>query len=122
VAPPEHDDPSEISDLIRDFARPLLDALGEPRSVDDLSYALTLATLCWNLPIFERAEVAELEEMRVGFDNTLSSVPEPIAVVLRQLLEDRTAKYGSIPYFVLVEIRGQTLADCTVYAEAREAP
>ncbi len=111
------DDPSQ---LIQDFARPLLDALGEPHSTDDLGHALTLATLCWNLPIFERAQVPELEEMRLGFEATLSSVPEPIAAVLRQLLDDRTTKYGAIPYFVLVEVHGETLADCTIHAEARE--
>ncbi|MBK9002209.1 MAG: hypothetical protein IPM35_41345 [Myxococcales bacterium] len=46
--------PGKISELIYDFARPLLDAMGPPRTIDDLRNAFMLATLCWNLPAFEK--------------------------------------------------------------------
>lgn len=113
--------PGKISELIYDFARPLLDAMGPPRNIDDLRNAFMLATLCWNLPVFERTGNPQHHELRQQFDSSLIGMPEPIASLLHQLLEDRRTKFGQIPFWVIAEVRGTNLDDATVHAEARQA-
>lgn len=113
--------PGKVSELIYDFARPLLDAMGPPRNIDDLRNAFTLATLCWNLPVFERTGNPRHHELRQQFDAALKSVPDPLALLLHQLVEDRTTKFAQIPFWVIAEVRGTSLDDATVHAEARQA-
>lgn len=113
--------PGKISELIYDFARPLLDAMGPPRTIDDLRNAFTLATLCWNLPVFERTGNPQHHELQRQFDESLKIMPEPIASLLHQLVDDRTSKFGQIPFWVIAEVRGTSLDDAKVYAEARQA-
>jgi hypothetical protein len=113
--------PGKISELIWEFARPLRDEAGEPRNIDDLRNVLTLATLCWNLPLFERDGVPELADMQASFQGTLGSVPEAVAGLLRRLVEERKTRFAEIPFYIVAEIRGTTLDDCSVHAEARQA-
>ncbi len=114
--------PLKISKLIVDFARPLLDVAGGPRSIDDLRHVMLLATLCWNLPVFERAGAPEWAELLELFDEALRCVPEPCPGLLRRLVAERQVGLPHLPFAVLVEVRGTTLDDCRIHAEAREAP
>lgn len=113
--------PGKVSELIYDFARPLLDAMGPPRNIDDLRNAFMLATLCWNLPVFERTGNPQHHELQRQFDSSLKIMPEPIASLLHQLLEDRKTKFGQIPFWVIAEVRGTNLDDASVHAEARQS-
>lgn len=114
--------PGKISEMILDFARPLLDEMGEPRSVDDLRNAFLLVTICWNLPVFERAGGPSYENMRRQLDHALTIVPRPVVAILERLMHDRKTTFDHIPFYVVAEIRGTTLADCKVHAEARQGP
>ena len=105
--------------MILDFARPFLDAVGQPRSIEDLRKAFELVATCWNLPVFEREVPAEAAEHRQNFETTVASFPEPLSSALLSLVESRKTTFGQIPFMVLVEVRGSSLDDCTVYAEAR---
>jgi len=105
--------------MILDFARPLLDAMGQPGSVEDLRAAFELVTTCWNLPVFEREAPAVAIEHRRHFDSVVASFPELLSSVLLGLVESRKTTFGQIPFMVLVEVRGTSLDNCTVYAEAR---
>lgn len=111
--------PGKVSEMMIDFARPLLDALGTPRDIEDLRHVMMLATLCWNLPVLEREQAADFEQTRRSFDEALVTMPEPLPSMLRQLIEDRRGKFGSIPFYVITEVRGDTLDDARIHAEAR---
>jgi hypothetical protein len=105
--------------MMLDFARPLLEAVGPPRSIEDLRKAFELVAVCWNLPIFEREQFDEATAMREHFDATTTSLPKPFASVLKGLVASRTTEFAAVPFLVVVEVRGTSLDDCTVYAEAR---
>ena len=105
--------------MILEFARPLLDAVGQPRSIEDLRRAFELVATCWNLPVFEREVPEEAAEHRQHFDTTVASFPEPLSSALLDLVGSRMTQFGEVPFLVVVEIRGTSLDDCTVYAEAR---
>jgi len=111
--------PGKVSEMILDFARPLLDVMGRPRSISDLRSAFELVTVCWNLPTFEREQHAEAKALRLHFDAIVAGSPKPLSVALLRLVEARTRTFGQVPFMVVVEIRGTSLDDCTVYAEAR---
>lgn len=63
----------KISEMMLDFARPLLDVMGPPRTIDDLRKAFEIATVCWNLPTLEREQQAEAQALRQHFDTTVAS-------------------------------------------------
>jgi hypothetical protein len=108
----------KVSQLMLDFARPLLDLMGPPRTIDDLRRAFELTTMCWNLSVFERERFAEATAMREHFDATVRSCPAPLASALLRLAASRTAEFAQVPFMVVVEIRGSSLDDCTLFAEA----
>ncbi len=105
--------------MILDFARPLLDTMGQPRSIEDLRKAFELVTVCWNLPVFEREKPAEAVRQRNHFKSSVASLPEPLSSALLGLVESRKTAFSQVPFMVLVEVRGTSLDDCTIYAEAR---
>ena len=109
----------KVSEMILEFARPFLDAVGQPRSIEDLRKAFELVTTCWNLPVFEREVPAEVAEHRQHFDATVASFPEPLSSALLGLVASRKTTFGQVPFLVVVKVRGTSLDDCTIYAEAR---
>ncbi len=110
----------KVSELIIDFGRPLLDAMGKPRRIDDLRSAMELTSLCWNFPVLQRAGGEQVAEMRRHFDGKVHAMPEPVRSILVQMLESRESEYAHVPFLVRVEVRGTTLKDCRIFAEARE--
>jgi hypothetical protein len=112
-------EPGKVSEMILEFARPLLDAMGQAGSIEDLRAAFELVTTCWNLPVFEREAPAEAIAHRRNFDSVVASFPELLSSVLLGLVESRKTTFGQVPFMVLVEVRGTSLDDCTIYAEAR---
>lgn len=114
--------PGKISEMILDFARPLLDELWEARTLDDLRNAFLLVTICWNLPVFQRVGGSKYEDMKSQFDHALTVVPKPVVVILERLIHDRKTTFGHIPFYVIAEVRGTTLENAKVHAEARQGP
>jgi hypothetical protein len=111
--------PGNLSEMLLEFAKPLFGALGAPSTVDELRHVVMLATLCWNLPIMEREDVADYETTRHEFEAVLSELPEPLPSILRDLLATRLTRFGAAPHFLVTEVRGETLDDATLHAEAR---
>lgn len=105
--------------MILEFARPLLDAMGQPGSIEDLRVAMKLVMVCWNLPVLQRKRLPEWDEHQRHFDSVVATSPEPVVPILLGLVESRKTTFGQIPFMVLVEVRGTSLDDCTIYAEAR---
>jgi len=105
--------------MILEFARPFLDAIGQPRNFEDLRAAFELVMVCWNLEVLERESLDEAAQHRQQFDSVVAAYPEPLSKALLGLAEARKAAFGQIPFMVLIEVRGMSLDDCTIYAEAR---
>lgn len=108
--------PGKISELIIEFAQPLVD-LAPPRDIETLRRLIHLAVLCWNVPVLERTPTPELQAHLHLFD----ALPEPILRTLQQLRRDRVTRYGLVPFLITAEVRGTSLADAVVHAEARSA-
>jgi hypothetical protein len=111
--------PGKVSEMMLDFARPLLDMMGEPRNISDVRSVFELVTTCWNLPTLERERHADATALRMHFDSVVASFPEPLASTLLGVVESRRTTFGHVPFMVIVEVRGTSLEDCTIYAEAR---
>jgi hypothetical protein len=105
--------------MILEFARPFLSAMGQPRNIDDLRAAFELVTVCWNLQVLERESPDEAAQHRQHFDSVVAAYPELLSSALLGLVESRKTAFGQIPFMVLVKVRGTSLDDCTIYAEAR---
>src|SRR4051812_32997707 len=99
-----HPLPGKVSELMLDFARPLLDVMSQPRHINDLRSAFELVVVCWDLPIFERGRHAEAVAHRRHFDSVIDSFPKPLSSALLGLFESRTTTFGRVPFMVIVEI------------------
>jgi hypothetical protein len=114
--------PAKVTALIVDFARPLLQTGGGPRTIQDVRNIMLLASVCWNLRVFERAQAPEFDELKELLDVALSAMPEPGPSLLQQLMAEREASFERNPFAVLVDVRGTSLDDCRIRAEVRQPP
>jgi hypothetical protein len=114
--------PAKVTELIVDFASPLLQSGGGPRSIQDVRNIMLLASVCWNLRVFERAHAPEFDELKELFDLAVNAMPEPGPSLLQRLVAEREAAFDKVPFAVLVDVRGTSLDDCRIHAEARQAP
>jgi hypothetical protein len=113
-------DPAQVSELLRDYAQPLLyaDPAG-PADVDTIRTAMSLAMICWNLPVYE-AIGSPLHQRGVrALDRIMASVPNAVASALRKLIEERKTKYAAFAFLVVVEVTGATPKNASIVAEAR---
>jgi hypothetical protein len=111
---------STVSELLRDFAAPLIYVDSEgPTNIDTLRTALMLAMICWNVPVYEATGSALYTRGVETLREIMQNVPDKVAAALKRLLSDRTSKFASAPFLVLVEVHGDTLMDATIVAEAR---
>jgi hypothetical protein len=118
--PPEE---TKVSETIRQFAQPLIDLdPAGPADIETLRTALMLAMICWNLPVYEHSNERLYAHTKKALDATLKLVPGPVQECLHRLIADRRTKFASVPFAVLVEVQGTSLADARIVAEARQAP
>jgi hypothetical protein len=110
----------DVSELLRDFAEPLLyvDPAG-PSDIETVRTAMMLAMICWNLPVYEREASPLYAHGKRTLDAIAEQVPTSVAATLRKLIEDRKTKLASMPFLVLVEVKGTTPGNATITAEAR---
>jgi hypothetical protein len=106
----------KVSELILEFARPLMYADPEgPPDIETLRQMMKFVCICWNLPMLEGKEGAEVKKHL----DLLEQVPPPIKKLVDGLMRDRRTKFGSIPFLVTVEVRGTNMDDAVIRAEAR---
>lgn len=101
-----------------DFARPLLEVEGGPPDIDALRSIILLANICWNAPILERKTDPDLARHL----HLIDEIPEPLHGLLRQLIRDRKVRFGTVPFLVVATVKGTSLDDAVVRAEARMSP
>lgn len=113
--------PGKVSELMLDFAAPLIEALERPHSMDDLQRVFMAASVCWNLPVLERTGDPERVKLRSMLDDAMAKMPAELRALFQQLIVEREKKYGHIPF--LVNLRVETDGPgFRLVAEAREAP
>lgn len=113
--------PGKVSELMLDFAAPLIDSLERPHSMDDLQRVLMAASVCWNLPALERAGDPEQAKLRRMLDDAMAKMPAELRSLFQQLVVDREKKYGHIPFLVNLRVEADG-PGFRLVAEAREAP
>jgi hypothetical protein len=113
-------EPAEVSELLRDYAQPLLyaDPAG-PADVDTIRTAMSLAMMCWNLPVYEAIGSPLFAQGMRTLDAIMERVPAAVASNLRRLIDDRKTKFAELPFLAWVEVSGTTLTNATILAEAR---
>jgi hypothetical protein len=111
---------TKVSEMLRDYAQPLLyaDPAG-PADVDTIRTVMSLAMICWNLPVYEAVGSPLYAQGVRTLDAIMERVPPAVASNLRRLLVDRKTKFGAMPFLTLVEVTGTTLENATITAEAR---
>lgn len=111
---------TKVSEMLRDYAQPLLyaDPAG-PADVDTIRTTMQLAMICWNLPVYEAIGSPLYAQGVRTLDAIITRVPSAVASNLRRLIEDRKTKFAAMPFLALVEVTGTTLQNATITAEAR---
>jgi hypothetical protein len=113
-------EPGKVSEMILEFAHPLLYADPEgPPSIEILRSAMMLVMICWNLPVYEAGGNPLRVQVKQALDTAIKTAPEPIGAVLLQLIEDRKTKFAAVPFLVLIDVKGTTLENASIVAEAR---
>ncbi|HKP55521.1 MAG TPA: hypothetical protein VJV78_02305 [Polyangiales bacterium] len=112
----------EVSELLRDFAEPLLyaDPSG-PSDIETVRTAMMLAMICWNLPVYEAQGSPLYAQGKRTLEAIAAQVPGHVTSALKKLVEERKSTLASMPYLVLVEVEGSTPQNAIVRAEARRA-
>lgn len=112
--------PDEVSRLLRDYARPLLEAdPAGPADIETIKTSMMLAMICWNLPVYEAQGNALYAQGVRTLDAVMTRVPPAVAATLRRLIEDRKQLLAAHPFLVLVEVTGTTPENAAIVAEAR---
>jgi hypothetical protein len=110
----------EMSVVLRDFAAPLLyvDPAG-PSDVETVRTAMMLAMICWNLPVYEAEGSPLYAQGKRTLEAVGKQVPDSVAATLERLIEHRKTTLTSMPFLVLVEVKGTTPENATITAQAR---
>lgn len=92
---------------------------GGPPDIQSLRTVMTLAAVCWNLPIMVAKKDAEAAATQQMFDNAMAQVPRPLGQVLLGMIEDRKTRFGAVPFYVVPHVEGTTPKNARIVAEAR---
>lgn len=113
-------DSDAVSALVREFAMPLLyvDPDG-PSDIETVRTSVMLAMICWNLPVYEAQGSSLYAQGKRTLEAVAEQVPRRVAHALQKLIADRKSKLASMPFLVLVEVKGTTPENATIVAEAR---
>lgn len=112
--------PDEVSRLLRDYARPLLEAdPAGPADIETIKTSMMLAMICWNLPVYEAHGSGLYAQGMRTLEAVIARVPPAVAATLRTLIEDRKQQLAAHPFLALVEVTGTTPENASIVAEAR---
>ena len=111
--------PDRVSELVRDFAQPLLyiDPAG-PADIDTIRTAMMLSMICWNLPVYEATGNPLYAHGKRTLAEVAQAVPSAVAAQLRVLVRERKASYPELPFLVSVEVTGSSPESARIVAKA----
>jgi uncharacterized protein YecA (UPF0149 family) len=108
---------TKFSDLLLEFARPLMNAMQrEIRDADSMAKVLEMATMCWNAPEFARTgEPKPLAAMLQAIEDSSG----PVQRGLRTMLESRVSgKYQQLPLLLRSDVEERENGELLVHAFA----
>ena len=110
-----------LNDVIRTFAAPLLELDPEAaRDPDVLRQLMVLVDMCWNLPLLRSTDPVAYAKLKEGFDSVVRDIPGPVAEKLGQLLQDRSARFGSLAFLVHTDVDTDNTGQARIATEARK--
>jgi hypothetical protein len=108
-------EPGKFSDMLVEFAQPLLALHEGPKTGEVVRQILNVASVCWNAPVYEALGDGQfmhaLEAVMVG-------APPPAREILRDMLRDRRARLQDVPFAVLTDVIGEDAEEIRVQAAA----
>jgi hypothetical protein len=93
-----------LSETMLQFAKPLLDTLPDLPSLEELRQLMLIATVAWNLPVYEQRKNPQAAAHRATFDTAMEQAPPPIAKILSNMLYSRLTTYGHDPRLGFVDV------------------
>ena len=94
----------KMSETLLRFARPLLDQLPAPPTTNQLQSAMTIASLIWNVPEYERAAHPKAAEYRKALDRAVADMPAEGREVIVAMAHERATTYESDPRVAFAEV------------------
>jgi hypothetical protein len=91
----------KLSDVLMDFAAPLLDMIPGDPSGEFVQAALGLAMVAWNLPLLkEKGNAGQFDELRQDLQRTLDTAPPAAGAMLERMMRERSKKYAADPRLI----------------------
>lgn len=100
-------DPSKLlsmSATLLAFAKPLLDQLPNPPMAKSLQGVMNIASLVWNIPLYERARHPKAKEYRAGLDAALADIPHEGNATVAVMANARATTYAADPRLAFAEV------------------
>ncbi len=107
--------PAKVSEMMLEFAAPLLDLVDPPRTGERIRSAMHLASLCWNARLYE--ELGDETFIR-ALEPVIEQAPNEVRTALEKMLEDRRTRFADIGYAVLADVTGESAEEVRVTAGA----
>jgi hypothetical protein len=111
--------PAKISEMMLEFAAPLLDLDDAPRTAELVRPVMQIASLCWNARLYE--ELGDDQFMR-ALDALLASAPPDLRAGIERMLDDRRTRFADVPFAVLADVAGENAEEIRVTATAYVPP
>lgn len=86
------------------FAKPLLDQLPEPPTAKGLQGVLNIASVVWNLRVYDQAQHPNAAALRAGLDAALASMPPEGKATLAVLSRARLTTHADDPRLAFAEV------------------
>lgn len=90
----------KISASLLQFARPLIDALPQPPTLEQMRQVMQIASIAWNLPILEDEPGGEGHELGQLYQRQMTLAEPFFRAMMSALLRDRRARWGHDPRLV----------------------
>jgi hypothetical protein len=73
-------------------------------SLEELRQLMVIATVAWNLPLYEQRKNPQAAVHRVTFDTAMKQAPPLVAKILADMLYSRLTTYGHDPRLGFVDV------------------
>lgn len=91
------DELPKLSESMLQFAKPLLDQLPDPPSIEDMRQVMMIVTAVWNLPLYEQRKSPNAASYRATLNTMMARLPPEIAKIISTMLHTRLTTYAHDP-------------------------
>lgn len=105
----------KLSTTILKFAEPILSRIPDSTSHEELTHAMLVVTLAWNLPLYRQA--IPDSEIRARWEGAAGNMPPPLRAVVEGMMQVRQTTYRCDPRIANVEVREGPDGKAVIHAE-----